>query len=88
MMPIKVTLPSNINVPKTTPVIQITAINKKYQSLINRLCKWDARYNDLIDALDGDENRHAEQAYDKAACIFVELPKREQANIQRYITGY
>jgi hypothetical protein len=57
------------------------AINKKYQSVIKRFLAWDKKYNDLIDAADGDECRKAENAYNKAAELWAELPKREQSNI-------
>lgn len=61
----------------------IVAINKKHQALINRFIKWDAKYNAIVNASDGDEGRAGEKAYNKAADIWHALPKREQANINK-----
>ncbi|PHS22014.1 MAG: hypothetical protein COA84_14120 [Robiginitomaculum sp.] len=69
-------------------MITITAINPKYQALINRFIKWDKRYSDIVDATQDSMSAPQANAYEKAACIFVDLPKREQKNIQRQITGY
>ena len=71
----------------------ITAINPKYQSMVKRFVKWDKKYNAIVDfnhANDLDESNcpKQERAYEKAAEIFHDLPKREQANINKTITGY
>jgi hypothetical protein len=62
----------------------IRAINKKYQSKINRFLSWDGKYNDLVN-LDLEESRKGENAYDKANDLWLELPKREQNNIFKYV---
>ena len=70
--------------------MQVTAINKKYQSLVNRFIKADAKYNEIVDATDDNGGLKQERAYEKANDLLDELPKRERANISKVIdiAGY
>lgn len=68
----------------------ITAINKKYQVRINRFIKADIKYDAIVDSTDDNGGLKQERAYDKAAELFHDLPKREQKNLSKHmdISGY
>ncbi len=70
--------------------IQVTAINPKYQSTVNRFILWDSKYSAIVDATEDNGGAKQENAYDKALTIWLELPKREQKNISKTIdiAGY
>ena len=77
----------------------ITAINKAHQSLVNRAYKFYRAYYAAVD-LDGTFDTNKEQhandrkqlkQFELYACVFEELPKREQLNFDRQhkaIHGY
>jgi hypothetical protein len=56
------------------------AVNKKYQSTVNRFLAWNFKYDQLVNQ-ELDETRKGEHAYEKAFELYHELTKREQANI-------
>ncbi len=63
----------------------VVAINKKYQSAINRFIKWNSKYEHLVDTTEDNGGLAQERAYDKASELFNELPKREQKNLAKHI---
>lgn len=67
---------------------KVTAINSKYQSLINRFLKWNHNYNQLVNLnhhRDRDTCPKQEKAYDKAMECWDQLPKREQQNVSKQV---
>ena len=63
----------------------VVALNKKWQATVNRFIKWDKKYNDLVNLDDDKNDRKQENAFNKAAENFNELPKREVRNISKHI---
>ena len=62
----------------------IIAINKKYQTTINRFIRWDKKYNAIVEETDDSCEGKQGLAYDKAHEYFHELPKREQKNLSKH----
>jgi hypothetical protein len=74
----------------------IIAVNKVYQSKVNRAIKWNDKYdalNRLREVADGDGDEKLERkldkqcsnAYDNYLDIVYDLPKREQNNIDKFL---
>ena len=74
--------------------MKITSITPKNQAMVNRAVNWLIKYNDLdnqrnIANSNGDEklynklDRKCENAFDKYLDYMSELPKREQAQIEK-----
>ena len=83
----------------STRDISVTAINKKYQSIVNRAVKHHIKYdhfNDCRDVCDGYEDekmynkydRKCEIAYNKYLELLDELPSREVKNIETIVNKY
>lgn len=81
---------------KHNTMTSIIALNKVYQSKVNRAITWNNKYdalNRLREIADGDGDEKLERkidrqcsiAYDKYLEIVYDLPKREQINIDKYI---
>tara|TARA_R100000951_G_C2599535_1_gene167745 strand:+ start:377 stop:694 length:318 start_codon:yes stop_codon:yes gene_type:complete len=79
--------------------IAVTAINKKYQSLVNRAVKHHIKYdyfNDSRDWCDAYDNSKmydrydykCEIAYNKYLELLDELPSREVKNIETIVNKY
>lgn len=79
--------------------ISVTAINKKYQSIVNRAVKHHIKYdhfNDCRDVCDGYEDekmynkydRKCEIAYNKYLELLDELPSREVKNLETIVNKY
>ncbi len=77
---------------------KLTATTKKNQSNLNKAIQWGMKYNQLNDmrgrASDmGDErayrklDRQCETAFDKHLEYMVELPKKEQARVEKFVFG-
>jgi hypothetical protein len=69
----------------------IIAIHPRHQKAVDRFVKADARYDAIVaknHAVGKDSSLAQENAYDKAAHIFDNLPIREQQNICKTIQGY
>lgn len=77
-------------------MITISAINKKYQSKINRALKFWCNYDSFNNERDiadgnGDEklyrkfDRLCQSTFDKYLDIIEELPKRERVNFEKAI---
>ncbi len=74
----------------------LTAINPKYQAKINRAIKWNAKYDQEVNAMDlcetdkeiAKSERLQEKHYDKLMDIVDGLPKREQAQLVKHFTIY
>ena len=62
----------------------VIAINKKYQRKVNAFVNWNAKYDVLVNA-EKEETTQGHNAYSKACDYFHQLPKREQANIEKHI---
>ena len=58
----------------------MSALNPKYNSLVKRFLKHNAKYDYYVDT-EQDHLRAADMAYTNACDIWDELPKREQANL-------
>ena len=67
----------------TLSIPVISAINKKHQATVNKFLSWDTKYNQHVNNQDAGPKQAF--SYDKAAINWQELPKREQANIGRFI---
>jgi hypothetical protein len=65
--------------------MEVIAINPKHQKLVNKFLKANAKYDELVNA-GTEESRKGDNAYNKAQELYLELPKREQANLK--IEGY
>ena len=66
--------------------MNVVAINKKYQSTVNRFITWNNKHDQAVNE---ENEKKAEKTYDKAYELFHLLPKREQMNIMKSgITGY
>ena len=74
--------------------MSITAINPKYQSLVNRAVNWLTKYNELdnqrnVADSNGDDRLYAkldkkcQNAFDKYLECAEELPSREQSQIEK-----
>lgn len=62
-----------------------TAINPKYQKIVNRFIAANWKYDEMVDA--GTEDSIAgDKAYNKASELISYLPKREQENLN--VIGY
>lgn len=79
--------------------LSVNAINKKYQSIVNRAVKAHIKYDYLNDCRsiydDYDEeklynqfDRKCEKAYDKYCELLEELPSREVKNIEKIVDDY
>ena len=75
---------------------ELTAKNKANQSNLNKAIYWGRKYNQVVDALnlaeDADNQKEArrlsrleENVYDKYVNYRDELPKYEQAKVERLI---
>ena len=58
------------------------ALNKKYQTTVNRVVLWNNKYNTLVEQ-GREESQRGECAYDKLMSYWSELPKREQINLNK-----
>lgn len=67
----------------TAQPVMPNAINPKYQRAIEKAYKAIRKYHDIGNN-GGDGTRKAERAYDRFAELYGELPKREQAKLQRF----
>lgn len=66
--------------------MKVIAINKKYQSTVNRFIAWNDKHDQAVNE---ENEKKAEKTYDKACELFRLLPKREQMNIMKSgINGY
>lgn len=65
---------------------QVTAIDSKYQSLVNRFLKADSKYDKIVNETDNEGGLKQEMAYEVAYELYHQLPKREQENLQ--VEGY
>ncbi len=83
----------------STRDISVNAINKKYQSIVNRAVKHHIKYdhfNDCRDVCDGyDEEKmynkydyKCESTYNKYLELLDELPSREVKNIKKVVDKY
>lgn len=65
--------------------MEVIAINPKHQKLVNKFLKANAKYDELVN-LGTEDTPKGDKAYEKASAFYLELPKREQANLK--IEGY
>lgn len=76
--------------------MQITAINKKNQALVNKAVKWLVKHNeanclrDIADSTDDNElfiyaDKLCQKTFDSYLEITAELPKREIAQIEKIL---
>lgn len=65
--------------------MSIIAINPKHQKLVDKFLKANAKYDVLVN-LGTEDSKAGDNAYNKAQEFYLELPKREQANLK--IEGY
>ena len=63
----------------------IKSINKKHQAIVNRFVKWSLKYDAIVNETGDSGSTKQQNAWDKAAELWVELPKREQANLARQL---
>jgi hypothetical protein len=77
---------------------RLTATSRKNQANLNKAIYWGMRYNELNDMRDrasdmGDErayrklDRQCEVAFDKHLDFMGELPKKEQARVEKLVFG-
>ena len=66
----------------------ITAINKKYQTTINKFIKAEAKYSKIVADTGDNGGLKQERAYERAYELFDSLPKREQKNLGDLGRGY
>lgn len=72
-------------------MIELVAINRKYQKAVLKAYKLIRAYHDAVNAVGGTISTQEERRYDRFREVYDELPKREQAVLQRFhkaVHGY